>query len=357
MTTKLRAPFPYFGGKYRASALINKRLGAVDTYIEPFGGTLAVLLTRDPSRREIVNDLDGFICNFWRAAQAAPDEWARAAARPTNHSDLIAARKWLAKRRLGLNERIQADLDYYDARVAGIWAWVVSCQIGALSFPTAVHGGIPMTGHGDGRGISAQNSAHRGIPLTRSPGGRGINAQRITGMRDIPVNNGSKSKLMAQGCFDPQNPSAHILPIANALQSRLWQVIIHSRDWQKFCSPSLFGLTQSGANDATTGILLDPPYAPDNRAGGASYTYDSADVAADVRRWAIDVAAEYGDRVRIAFCSYEGDFGGMAEGWWAESWGKSGRRKKADRKREVVWFSPGCLTDVQAVGGRQEGLF
>jgi site-specific DNA-adenine methylase len=40
----MMAPFPWFGGKSRAAKLIWSRLGDVPNYVEPFAGSLAVLL-------------------------------------------------------------------------------------------------------------------------------------------------------------------------------------------------------------------------------------------------------------------------------------------------------------------------
>ena len=92
----LQAPFPYFGGKRKAAPLIWERLGEVYTYIEPFGGSLAVLLNCPYGKRprEIVNDIDCFVINFWRAMQDNPKELARYADYPTSHLDLMARRKY-----------------------------------------------------------------------------------------------------------------------------------------------------------------------------------------------------------------------------------------------------------------------
>jgi len=55
----LRAPFPWFGGKSRAAARVWAALGDVPNYVEPFAGSLAVLLARPHEPRvETVNDLD-----------------------------------------------------------------------------------------------------------------------------------------------------------------------------------------------------------------------------------------------------------------------------------------------------------
>ena len=70
----MKAPFPWFGGKSKAAPLVWAALGDVGHYIEPFAGSLAVLLGRPAVGRrvtETVNDLDGHLVNFWRAIQAA----------------------------------------------------------------------------------------------------------------------------------------------------------------------------------------------------------------------------------------------------------------------------------------------
>jgi len=59
----MKAPFPWFGGKSRAAPLIWSRLGEVVNYVEPFAGSLAVLLGRPHEPRvETVNDVDGHLC-------------------------------------------------------------------------------------------------------------------------------------------------------------------------------------------------------------------------------------------------------------------------------------------------------
>ena len=61
----LRAPYPYFGGKSRAAHLIWERFGDVANYVEPFAGSLTILLARPTEPRiETVNDLNYHITNF-----------------------------------------------------------------------------------------------------------------------------------------------------------------------------------------------------------------------------------------------------------------------------------------------------
>lgn len=132
---KLKAPFPWFGGKSRAAKLIWARLGETPNYIEPFAGSLAVLLGRPwpPSRYETVNDLDCYIANFWRAVTWAPEAVAFHADWPVNEACLTARHRWLmsAWRKHKFRKRMLCDPEYFDPLVAGWWVWGISCWIGA----------------------------------------------------------------------------------------------------------------------------------------------------------------------------------------------------------------------------------
>jgi hypothetical protein len=102
----LKAPFPWFGGKSRVADLVWERFGDVPNYVEPFAGSLAVLLRRPhPPRIETVNDLDCFIANFWRAIQHDPEAVAHYANWPVNEADLHARHLWLVDRD-GFRERL-----------------------------------------------------------------------------------------------------------------------------------------------------------------------------------------------------------------------------------------------------------
>jgi DNA adenine methylase len=62
----VRPPIPYLGSKVRLAPRIVALMPAHRTYIEPFGGSLAVLLAKPRARHEIVNDRDGDLIAFWR---------------------------------------------------------------------------------------------------------------------------------------------------------------------------------------------------------------------------------------------------------------------------------------------------
>lgn len=73
-------PFAYFGGKTILAPRIAATFPPHLHYVEPFAGSLAVLLTKAPSRMETVNDLDGDVVNFWRVLRDRPVDLARVCA-------------------------------------------------------------------------------------------------------------------------------------------------------------------------------------------------------------------------------------------------------------------------------------
>jgi DNA adenine methylase len=76
----LQPPLTYFGGKTRLARRIALLLPGHQHYVEPFAGSLAVLLAKAPSRLETVSDLDGDLMLFWRLLRDRPLELARACA-------------------------------------------------------------------------------------------------------------------------------------------------------------------------------------------------------------------------------------------------------------------------------------
>lgn len=137
-TAELKAPFPYPGGKSRIADRVWERLGNVDNYVEPFAGSLAVLLRRPAEhfaggyRVETVNDANHFITNFWRAVTRDPEKVAEYADWPVMEADLHARHKWLVRSPFAAEwrKRMAADPDHFDAKVAGWWVWGQCCWIG-----------------------------------------------------------------------------------------------------------------------------------------------------------------------------------------------------------------------------------
>lgn len=76
----MKPPVPYFGGKMIVGPQIAALLPSHRHYVEPYCGSLAVLLAKAPSAHETVNDLDQRLVTFWRVLRTRPDELARACA-------------------------------------------------------------------------------------------------------------------------------------------------------------------------------------------------------------------------------------------------------------------------------------
>lgn len=88
----LRPPFRYFGGKTLLAPTIAELLPEHEHYVEPFAGSLAVLLAKKPSRQETVNDLDSDLVTFWRVLRDQTDDLERVAAlTPHSRAELLEA--------------------------------------------------------------------------------------------------------------------------------------------------------------------------------------------------------------------------------------------------------------------------
>lgn len=70
-------PFAYFGGKTNLADDIVDLLPEHEHYVEPFAGSLAVLLAKPRSRMETVNDIDEDLMTFWRVLRDQADALAR----------------------------------------------------------------------------------------------------------------------------------------------------------------------------------------------------------------------------------------------------------------------------------------
>lgn len=323
-------------------------------YIEPFAGSLATLLSRPSAARvETVNDLDCWIANFWRALSADPAELASHADWPVNEADLHARHTWLVNQ-LEFRERMKVDPDYFDVKIAGWWVWGICQWIGSgwcerpewtgrtaagraargvcksirpsLAGSMGVHQKRPRLAAGE-RGASRQ------IPQLSGDGsgsGRGVLSRKLPRLGDHGV-----------GQHSDTASNIGLVDWLQDLSSRLRRVRVCCGDWKRVTGPAVttcIGLT---------GILLDPPYAVEDRKD--VYGQESKTIAHEVREWAI--ANGNNPDLRIALCGYDGEHA-MPDSWECIAWKANGGyanqangatqgRKNAGRER--IWFSPHCL--------------
>jgi DNA adenine methylase len=88
----VKPPFTYFGGKTALAERIVALLPAHEHYLEPFAGSLAVLLAKPRARMETVNDLDGDLMTFWRVLRDSPADLERVCAlTPHSRAEHVAA--------------------------------------------------------------------------------------------------------------------------------------------------------------------------------------------------------------------------------------------------------------------------
>lgn len=72
-----RPIFPWIGGKRRLAKTILPLFPKHTCYVEPFCGGAALFFMKDPSRAEVLNDVNGDIVNLYRVVQHHLDEFVR----------------------------------------------------------------------------------------------------------------------------------------------------------------------------------------------------------------------------------------------------------------------------------------
>jgi hypothetical protein len=396
----IRAPFPWFGGKSRAAHLVWAAFGDVPNYVEPFAGSLAVLLGRPTAPRvETVNDLDCYLANFWRAVKFAPVELAEHADWPVNEADLHARHRWLVAQD-EFRARIRREPKYFDVQIAGWWVWGLCQWIGGgwcassnwgewnrgapSDNKTAEQGRRPSLQRGNGihaggkrpRGqhtaeearrpnLHASNGVHRrSLPekkpmLTGGHGeGVGVNRRRrdlagssewekrpvlgrggrgVNLSQQIPNLSGDAGAA-GRGIHATGQSNGPLIEWMNTLAARLRRVRVCCGDWTRVLGRS------ATETIGVTGVMLDPPYNTDAGRDPSLYAVEDLEVSHKVREWAL----AHGDnpKFRIALCGYEGEHE-MPSTWERVEWKANGGYAASagnheNAKRERIWFSPHC---------------
>ena len=339
LTSLHKTPWPWFGGKSDAAPHVWDALGDVDHYVEPFAGSLAVLLRRPhvanrSYHSETVNDLDGLLVNAWRAIAADPDAVAEAASWPVSEADLHARHlALLAWRASGAAERLMGDPAFFDARMAGWWMWGQSCWIGS----GWCSGNGPWIVSDDGRITKRSKSGGvaRQLPHLGN-NGQGVNRPQLR-----------EEGVGAEPEYHPMT-MPELRRWVRFLSARLRHVRILNGDWTRACTSGALqpiAVRQGGH----CGVFLDPPYAGDVRTADV-YSHDDAEIASRVRDWCI----ENGDnpRYRIVLAGFDTEhralesMGWRVIEWYREGFLKGGMSKisgATQQKRERLWLSPHCL--------------
>ena len=343
----VKAPFVWFGGKRRVADVVWAALGDVPNYVEPFAGSLAVLLARPHNtadgvrRASTINDADGFVANFWRALALDPEAVAYHANYPVNEVDLFARHLWLVNSgRSRLLNNMEADPDWFDAKIAGWWVWGVNSWIGSgwcsgdgpwMTDDEGVVRRRPHLGTA-GQGVNRQRP-HLGTA------GRGVN-------RQLPHlgNDGRAGYNNLEYAMLPGGVGDYFAALAGVLRDTR----VCCGDWSRVVTNGALSF------GSTVGVFLDPPYLGDVRTADL-YAVDDHTISHEVRQWCID----NGDnpRYRIVLAGYSDEHDALIPDTWRrhrysagaayQTTANKGGQNEANRHNEVLWFSPHCLGDDQ----------
>jgi hypothetical protein len=387
LTNLYKTPWPWFGGKSDAAPFAWEAMGDPDHYVEPFAGSLAVLLRRPhvanrAYHSETVNDLDGLLVNAWRAMQMSPDAMADAASWPVSEADMharhLAILKWRADHEL---EHLMGDPTWHDPVMAGWWAWGQSCWIGSGwcsgTGPWVADESGRITKRGgsgvnrklphindDGHGVNHPQAREEGVNRQRphlGNDGQGVNrpqARSIGTAADYGYHPMTMPELRRWFAF---------------LSARLRHVRILNGDWRRAVTGgAAMTLPVRMQPDGAVGIFLDPPYADTADRTDGLYAHDSLSVAHDVREWAIGAAKN--KKWRIVLAGFDGEHDELHErhGWRCIEWYRAGFLKGGMgntagtdedgtvghvQHKERLWLSPGCLVTAKERPEQQQQLF
>lgn len=373
-------------------------LGDVAHYVEPFGGSLAILLQRPHQANrayfsETVNDADGLLVNAWRSIQFHPQETAEAASWPVSEVDLMARHlailRWADD---AMRERLRADPAFCNPAVGGWWLWGQSSWIGSgwcsgrgpwtvdldtgrvvRRPPGQAKSMLPhLTGNGQGvnhaqlrePGVASKlpnfGDDGRGVnrPQLREPGVN--NALPHLGNNGQGVNHAGLREPGVMGLCDP-DPEWHPMTMPELrnwfafLSARLRHVRILCGDWTRLVTggaTKTLPVRQGGV----CGVFLDPPYDASVR-DDRIYSIDDGRVAERVRAWCLDHGQD--PQYRIVLAGYDSEHGELEDqGWRVIEWFRAGFLKGGmgnlggtgnhQQHRERLWLSPHCLDDRDA---------
>lgn len=322
MPNYLSPPLPFYGKKDYVAPLIWKLLGSPVLYIEPFGGSLAVLLARpdyDPHKHwEVVGDLNGLIVNLYRAIKADAVAVAKLVDRMWAEQDLDAALRVINQRKPTLSDWLAENLNNYDVELAA-YHLVLECYC---------------------LGSMRTNKVSR-------LGRRGVCAKSFV-----------KVGVDEQGFVVNET----VYEWLRAIQNRLHFVDIYCRDWKKTIEISVGSHTkylrmQDANSTPRVGVFLDPPYVADEshliKYIDTLTKQDLLKLRNEVLQWCIEMTNC--PDMRIVLTGYEEYDELRKHGWRVYNFRKSHQSLRNRRKdpilrdeiytnvwRERVYASPTC---------------
>lgn len=304
----LKAPFPYFGGKSLIAPRVWELFRDVCNYVEPFAGSLAVLLQRPTPFKgpETVNDYSCFVINAWRAIQADPKGLARLCARPVSEVNAEAEHFALVEGEDALRNLLGSP-EAYDLKRAAWWVrgcaeWIGSGYCGGHG-PwkwSKKEGWVKHSGKGVNRQISSTSGkgVHRQVPS-------------ISGVGEVELR------------------VDWLLNWFSALSDRLVSVRIACGDWRRVLTrtPTVI--------QGKTGVFLDPPYEGTESVYGRK---TEIAISAQVREW----CAENGSNrlLSIVLCGRGTEHDDLLQcGYKRENWKTRGGYAKEGNGSEVIWHN------------------
>jgi hypothetical protein len=142
-----------------------------------------------------------------------------------------------------------------------------------------------------------------------------------------------------------RNAAGGLVAWMQALSDRLRRVRVCCGDWTRVMGPTVT------EKNGLTAIFLDPPYSAEADRNDDLYEQEDLSVAHDVRRWCLENGGN--PMLRIALAGYDIEHRELEQhGWTAHAWkahggyGSQGNGNgRANAHREVIWFSPHCLSE------------
>ena len=115
----INSVIPWMGGKFNARKKIINFFPEHQCYVEVFGGAGHVLFGKEPSKREVYNDLDGELVNLFRVIQDKPQE-------------LLASFRWTTNSRQEFQDMKTADTSKLSNVLrARRWIYILKNAFGA----------------------------------------------------------------------------------------------------------------------------------------------------------------------------------------------------------------------------------